>query len=167
MTAITSADIAAALDVVNQLAAEADSLTVQQAIELRAAVDALQKGAKFAHEMLTTSALNQIEKQPVQIGSTIWAAEDDGKWRLNHAALRRLIERDALHCGINPTTGEINAEQAVHRAMELMTRAFVSPASFPKQTVLEELGIDNKSVGHFERTKKVLKEHAVKVVDDE
>lgn len=153
---IQRADLQAALDVVQQLTEEIDDLDAAQAIEMRTEIDALQRAAKLCHELLTSRTLTALDGQPVIVGSKVYAAKAKGKWRVDHRAIRAVVHERSMRDAID-ANGEVVPAEAARKAVEMMYELFVSPADFPKQGGLKNLGLTNKHVGVWEHTGAELK----------
>lgn len=154
---ITAGDVRAALDVVRQLTDEIELMDAKAAIEMKDEIEALQKASKFCHELLITRTLNAMDGQPVVVGSKVYASKSKGKWRVDHKSIRAVVAERAMREAIHPQTGELVAKTAAQAAINMMYELFVSPADFPKQGGLKNLGLENKHVGTWERTGKELK----------
>ena len=163
---ITKADVLAALDVVRQLTDEIDDLDAAQAIAMRDEIDALQRAAKFCHEMLTTRTLSALDGQPVIVGSKVYAAKAKGKWRVDHKSIRAVVFERAMQECVHEVTGELISQKAAKAAIDMMYELFVSPADFPKQGGLKNLGLTNRHVGVWEHTGSELKTMDLGVADE-
>lgn len=151
---ITPADIQAAIDVVTQLSNEADSQSVEDAVELIGLCSALTKASNDAKAMLEARALSQLEGAPRQIGDDVYMAKPDGKWRTDWAELRRKV----LSAGLVSEEGEIlrTKQQVAQRVYGIMMELFVSPSSQPKKGGLEAIRTELKEVSAWEKGKSKL-----------
>lgn len=164
---INRADVAACLDVVNQLMAEVDDLPADEALRFKADVEALGKAAADTRSLLETRAITLIEKQPIVVDNAVYATQTSGKWRPNHVAIKDMILDAAMDAATDRETGDINPIRAVRRAIELAFKGFVAPAKMPTQGFLSELGQSNKTTSTWEAGRKELVKKDLKVVDDD
>lgn len=149
---VTLGDILAAIDVVSELVNQCDSMGVDEALAMREAIGQLQSEVKRADSMLNTTAQAGLEAGVRRLGDQMYGVKPTGKWRFRHDDLAGAIKVRAL--GVDQATGEMrSAEAAVDVAIQLVQEAYMSPASKPKQALLDKLGFtEYRMIADWERT---------------
>jgi hypothetical protein len=142
-------DVEATGDVFGQVGEMSDSLSREAAIAFKEALGRAKKRLEDALGLVNTQIIRTLDS-PVVVGKRKWYLTDDGKWRPDHARVRKLIV-DAVstpnHAGEVPT-----AKEAATQAVELTMRCYVSPATVPKKEGLDRLGVAKTAVARWEKT---------------
>jgi hypothetical protein len=154
-TQVNLADIEAIGDVLDWLAEQSDSLTVEAAIALAAALGDIGKKVAMAKALCETQAKKLLDGQPIKVGDTVYVEKDTGKWRPNQPRIRNVIVGRSIYDDngerIDDTT------EVARRAVSLMYDMFVSPSQMPKAGAMKTLGIANADVADWEKTGSELK----------
>lgn len=145
---IQDPDIAAMADVLDGMAEDTDSLSVEAAVALRESVIELRRRAATLLGLIDTQLVSVLES-PREFNGIRYSIVNDGKWRPMHSKIKAAVKRDAV--AIDTETGEMrSAAEAVDHAVETMYALFVSPSTFPKTGGLDDLSLDKGDVGRFE-----------------
>lgn len=149
------ADIQAVGDVLDWLCEQSDNMSIEAAVEMVAALDALAKKVSMAKSLCETQAKKLLDGQPAKVGDKIIVEKATGKWRPNQARIKNVV----LSRSLVDDNGEREAEpdQAASRAIALMFSLYVSPSQMPKVGGLKELRLKNEDVADWERTGSELK----------
>lgn len=161
---ISAPDILAFADVLNDIATEAEDASLRRLLELEDSLVEVANQLKSTLSLITTAMLRHA-KEPQRVGSTIYHAEQTGKWRPEHPVIRRRIIGRAVHTddGENITDPVVAAD----RAVAICYAMFVSPSTMPKKEGLDAVGLDRSDVAGWENTGFELKRDRVKGVPDE
>jgi hypothetical protein len=141
-------DVEAAGDVFAALAEASDDLSAEEAICYMEALRAASEQLKAAISLVETQ-LKKLLDSPKQIGDKVWVTKPTGKYRPDHAKVRRHV----LRVAVADENGEIrSAEDAAKVAYELMYGLYVQESALPKVSGLEQLGLDRVSTSRWENT---------------
>jgi len=147
---ITIGDLMAADDVLVALGEESDQLEPDQAIAMLEALGALKSRLSATEGLIRKAVKDFVEEAPRQLGDRLYAAKPDGKWRTYHVEVGAAV---VGHSVVDRHTGEVrDAKAAAERAVQLMTKLYVSPADKPKAGGLLELDLDLAEVSKWEKT---------------
>lgn len=146
-------DIDAMCDVLIDIAEQADAAPDVSA-PIYEALGRLAKRVAEVKGLFETGLTNGLE-QPRQVGTRLYAAKPEGKWRANHQAIKSNIISTAV---LDRATGELrDAEDAARHAVELTYGVFVADKSDPKVTGLKAIGFpDKRAASEWENTGKRL-----------
>ena len=140
-------DIAAMLDVIDDMVEGTDSLDVEAAIALRESVVELRRRANVLLGLIDTQLIAILES-PREFNGQRYRVAKDGKWEPFHDKVHAAVKERAL---VDRETGELRGSgQAVEEAIRLMTECYVAPSSFPKTGALEKMGLEKSDVGRFD-----------------
>lgn len=148
-------DVAAMIDVLDELAEKSDSMTVEEAVELRESIVELRQRAQTVLGLADTQLVTILES-PREIGGNLYEVrQSDGKWRPLHT---KVIARVKEVAPFNTDTGEIlSPSEAAERAALLMSNLYVSPQGMPKVGALKALGLKKWDVAIQDAGQPVLK----------
>lgn len=150
---ITTAEVAAMLDVLREVDETSDSMSIENAVRWHEAVTELKAKANETLGLIETQMVATLES-PVVRNGTRYEVVSNGKWRPDHEALHSAVKRAAAA----DENGEIRtAHDAADHAITTMRGLFVAPSTMPKTGGLENLGLKKSDVARFEgtNTKKV------------
>lgn len=153
--AVGIADLEAVGDVLDWVCEQSDSMSIETAIAMRDALDALGKKVAMAKSLCETQAKKLLDGQPIKVGDTVYMEKDTGKWRPNQPRIRNVVVARAIY----DENGEriADTQDVARRAVSLMYDMFVSPSQMPKAGAMKALGIKNDDVADWEKTGSELK----------
>ena len=152
---ITTGDIAAIGDVLDDIANRTDSMSVDEAMETATLLGELSKKLAVVKSLCETQVKTLLDGQPAKVGDKVIVERQTGKWRPDQTRIKRRVVGMA---GCDPSTGELRTgPQAAEAAVELMYALFVSPSQMPKQGGMQKLGIDTTDIAEWEITGSELK----------
>lgn len=152
---VTLADLQAVGDVVDWVAEQTDSMTVEEAVTIGEALKDLAAKITIARTLCDTQVKTLLDGQPARIGDKVIVERQTGKWRPDQTRIKRRVVGMA---SCDPTTGELRtASEAADAAVNLMYALFVSPSQMPKQGGMQKLGIDTPDIAEWEITGSELK----------
>ena len=150
---VTPGDLLAALDVVSELAREAESVPLDDAIALRHVLGQLSDEVKRANALLEVAITGQLE-QPRALEGTFYEVRDKNVIRFHHDEIaRHVLDRIRVELS-NPETGEIPDMEPAEKAWRAFMIIYLSGSSEAKKSALKSLlGIaDVRAVAHLEKT---------------
>lgn len=150
---MTPADLLAMADVLDDVGEETDSMTVEQAVEMREAIAELIRRARGVMGLCDAQLVSILES-PRQFGGSIYSVVPDGKWRPLHENVRSAVIRAAAADEDGAIRG---GRLAAEEATKIMYDLFVAASTMPKTGALERLGLVKDDVGLFERAGKKLR----------
>lgn len=152
---VTTGDLQAVGDVVDWVAEQTDSMTLEEAVTIGEALRELTAKIALAKALCDTQVKTLLDGQPARVGDKIIVERKTGKWRPDQNRIKRRVVGMA---GCNPSTGELRTgPQAAEAAVDLMYALFVSPSQMPKQGGMQKLGIDTPDIAEWEITGSELK----------
>lgn len=150
---VSKGDLDAVRDVITWLADGADDMTLEQAIEMRDALDGLAKMIGQTQSILEARALKLLDGQPAKIGDKVYIEKSKGVWRPDQSKIRTRV---AMMSSCDDKGEMLPPRDAAEKAVGLMYDLFVSPSTMPKQGGMKKLGLTAKDVAHWETTGRVL-----------
>ena len=142
-------DVEATGDVFVALGELSDSLSMEDAIAYKEALGRVKKVLEGVIGLVNTQIIRTLDS-PVQVGNRIWYTADDGKWRPDHAEVRKLVVDEVSKPDVN---GEVpTARDAATQAFELAKILYVMPGTMPKKAGLDRLGVARNRVARWEKT---------------
>lgn len=150
---VTPGDLLAALDVISELAREAESVPLDDAIALRHVLGQLSDELKIATTLLETAMAAQLE-QPRALEGTFYEVKPKGVVRFHHDDIARdVLDRIRVEL-TDHETGVIPDMEPAEKAWRAFKIIYLSGSSSAKQSGLKSLlGItDVRAVSHWERT---------------
>lgn len=152
---VTTADLQAVGDVLDWVAEESDSMTIEEAMAVLETLVEVGKKLAMAKALCETQIKTLLDGQPAKVGDKIVVERQTGKWRPDQGRIKRRVVGMA---GCDPSTGELRTgPQAAEAAVDLMYALFVSPSQMPKQGGMQKLGIDTPDIAEWEITGSELK----------
>jgi len=152
---VTTADLQAVGDVLDWVAEQTDSMTIEEAMALIDVLAEIGKKVTMAKSLCETQVKTLLDGQPAKIGDKVVVERQTGKWRPDQTRIKRRVVGMS---GCDPSTGELRSgTQAAEAAVDLMYALFVSPSQMPKQGGLQKLGIDTADIAEWEITGSELK----------
>ena len=152
---VTTADLQAVGDVLDWVAEQSDSMTVEEAMALIDVLAEIGKKVTMAKSLCESQVKTLLDGQPAKIGDKVVVERQTGKWRPDQTRIKRRVVGMA---GCDPATGELRTgPQAAEAAVDLMYALFVSPSQMPKQGGMQKLGIDTVDIAEWEHTGSELK----------
>lgn len=156
-------DIAAMMDVLDEMSESTDGLDVEQAVELRESIVELRRRAATVLGLVDTQLINTLES-PREFDGQRYRIGMEGKWTPYHDKVTAAVKERAI---VDTETGEFReAGPAVEEAIRLMRECYVAPATFPKTGALGKMGLEKSDVGFFEGKRPKLVVEAVAPKDD-
>jgi hypothetical protein len=151
MTEVQHPDVAAMLDVIDDMAEATDSLDVEAGILLRESIVELRRRANVLLGLIDTQLIATLES-PREFNGQRYRVANDGKWTPFHEKVDAEIKKRAL---VDMETGELRpAAEAVEEALRWAGKCYLAPSTFPKTGALTEMGLDKSDVGHFDGKRK-------------
>jgi hypothetical protein len=148
-------DVAAMCDVLGELAEKSDSMTIEEAVQLRESIVELRSQAAMVLGLAETQLVTILESPREIDGNRYEVKASDGKWRPNHSQVIAKVKEVAV---VNTDTGEmLSPAQAAERAALLMSNLYVANSTMPKVGALDTLGLKKWDVAVQEPGKPVLK----------
>jgi hypothetical protein len=124
----TSADLEAAIDVVDDIARDSEQLSVEDAVNALDALERLAAAIREAMSLVETQAVQQLE-QPKVVNGRRYVRHDEYKRRFNHDRIAKMVADRA----IADRNGELlSTKDAVRNAANLMRKIYVSDSSTAK-----------------------------------
>lgn len=152
---VTIGDLQAVGDVVDWVAEQTDSMTLEEAVTIGEALRELSTKIALAKALCETQVKTLLDGQPARVGDKVIVERKTGKWRPDQSRIKRRVVGMA---GCDPSTGELRTgPQAAEAAVDLMYALFVSPSQMPKQGGMQKLGIDTPDIAEWEVTGSELK----------
>jgi hypothetical protein len=159
MTEVEHPDVAAMLDVIDDMVEQTDSLGVEDGIKMREAIVELRRRANVLLGLIDTQLISILESPREVNGVRYEVRKSDGKWRPDHSKVVPVVRTNAM---VDLETGEIHeGASAVERAISIMEDLYVSPSTMPKVGALEKIGLKKWDVADQEPGKPTLKTTAV------
>jgi hypothetical protein len=136
----TPFDVDAATEVCDMIAADADALDFDQAVEFMDALERLRRQAKLAVDMILSTMLDHLEAGgPRQYGTRTFLPVDDTVKRFDHDEVLRKLGAVALI----DDNGEIrNPGEALELMAEMVRDVYLSESTQAKVTALAKLDLD-------------------------
>jgi hypothetical protein len=152
---VTPGDLLAALDVISEVAREAEGVPLDDAIALRHVLGQLADETKRANMLLETAMTAQLE-QPRAVDGVFYEVKDKGVTRFDHDEIaRHVLDRIRVEL-VDHETGEIPDMEPAEKAWRAFKIIYLSGSSSAKQSALKQLvGITNifdDKVAHWART---------------
>lgn len=151
-------DVAAMLDVLNDMCEETDAMSIEDAVFLRESVVELRQSAATLLGLIDTQLVTTLESPRVINGNLYEVRKSDGKWRPDHMPVDAAVRRAAMA----DENGEMHSVGvAVDEAVRIMADLYRAASTMPKIGALEKLGLKKYQVADQESGKPVLKVIAV------
>lgn len=137
----TTADIDAAGMVLKDITELSDSLSAEDALDYRLAIEKLRAAAADTIKDLDTQLRRVLEHQVERHGRYYWIGHKKDSERFIHGKIAGEVQRRALQP--DPDSGEIpDAPTAVRRAVALMRGLYLSDSTKAKIGALHSLGLN-------------------------
>lgn len=137
----TTADIDAAGMVLADITELSDSLSAEDALDYRLAIERLRAVAADTIKDLDNQLRRVLEHQVERHGRYYWIGHKKDTERFMHGAIAGEVQRQALQP--DPDTGQIpDARTAVRRAVALMRGLYLSDSTKAKIGALSALGLN-------------------------
>jgi hypothetical protein len=125
-----------------------DALEAHECVTIAAALDDLAKAVKACAGLINTQLIEKLA-EPVIIGDTVYAREQDGKQVADHPTIRKAIVKAA----VADDDGVIReARDAAEKAVDLCYRLFCSASTLPKIGPLEDISLLRKQAMRWTAT---------------
>jgi hypothetical protein len=154
--AVGIADLEAVGDVLDWVCEQSDSMSIETAIAMRDALDALGKKVAMAKSLCETQAKKMLDGQPIKIGDTIYVEKDTGKWRPNQPRIRNVIVTRAIYDENGERIGGIQAHHIIKKPNYWLRYSLDNGICLP---VYEHEDI------HFEKSPKQFMDEAEKAIN--
>lgn len=158
MPEVSRADVLAMGDVLDLIAEESDTMSLERAVGLKDALGAMKAKLEATIGLLRTTAIRVLDDSPAKsaiVGGRVLTAKPTGKWRPDQGKIRQRVVGLSAY---NADGEEVAAVDAAANAVNLMYDLFVAPKDWPKKSGLDKLHLTKEDVGEFERTGTELKE---------
>lgn len=142
----TAADVLAALDVLRDVENISDSLSPDQAIEFREAVEEVKAGAARCIDMLNGQLVRTLDGQRgIVRGDFLYSIGRKAlRKRFDHDRIQTAVVRFAMASAVDKETGEIDYDKVIEApavAAQAMRQIYVNDSTAAKVTQLDRFGI--------------------------
>jgi hypothetical protein len=157
--------VEASIDVLKDVIGISDTMTAEEAVEFRIAIERVVSECRLAIDMLNMHLLTVLEQDVIRDRRRFYVTRKKDSERFDHDAIGGGVVRFALEQVIDTETGEIvefDKEVAVREAVHAMRNIYVSDSTKAKVNQLDRYGIprdpktDSKSVRTWTPGEKVV-----------
>ena len=140
-------ELATARDFVErEVTSNAETLTLEQLVDVETSLGLLAKAVADAKSLVTTAQCNALEQGGRQVGTKFYQRVKKWKHTYDHRFVKHAIRDEAKAFATDKASGEVDLRAAVDKAVELAFDMYCSASTKPKVGKLKALNIEPSDV---------------------